>query len=294
MRKSQNMKQLRLLPVVCLTLFTALTNVTLGHQHPAPERSEYLLSRSEILTDLAVTASLGLTQVLIPLDKDSQRLFPDEVNSLDRSMRDRWHTRSDNFLDGSIGALYTPAAIGAIITVLNLAERASTQKTGSELLIFANGAFANKFLTKSFKRAFSRRRPELDFANEADKIELEEEDSAHESFYSGHASTAFFSAAFLRRRMSQSLAQRGHSGIGSGYQWLTVTVLYSWAAYVGYSRVQIDKHYFTDVAAGMVMGLVFEEIYHQLNRGYWNSYSSWRPTLQVDSGTLQLCLVKNL
>jgi len=288
------MKQLRLLPAICLTLLVALANFALGDQHPAPERSEYLLSHSEILMDLGVTASLGLTQVLIPLDKDSQRLFPDEVNSLDRSMRDRWHTRSDNFLDGSIGALYTPAATGAIITVLNLAERAPTQKTGSELLIFANGSLANKFLTKSFKRAFSRRRPELDFANEADKIELDKKDSAHESFYSGHASTASFSAAFLRRRISQSLTQHGHSGIGSGYQWLTATGLYSWAAYVGYSRIQIDKHYFTDVTAGMVMGLLFEEIYHQLNKRHWNSYSSWRPTLQAGSGTLQLCLVKNL
>jgi membrane-associated phospholipid phosphatase len=272
MRKSQNMKRLRLLPVICLTLFLALTNLTLGDQHPDPGRSEYLLSHSEILTDLAVTASLGLTQILIPLDKDSQRLFPDEVNSLDRSMRDRWHTRSDNFLDGTIGALYTPAATGAIITVLNLAERVPTPKIGSELLIFANGALANKFLTRSFKRAFSRRRPELEFADEADEIELEKRDSAHESFYSGHASTAFFSAAFLRRRISQSFAEHGHSGIGSGYQWLTAIGLYSWAAYVGYSRIQIDKHYFTDVAAGMVMGLLFEEIYHRLNREHWNSY----------------------
>jgi membrane-associated phospholipid phosphatase len=272
MRELQNMKQLPLLPTIYFTLFAALANLALGDQHPVPGRSEYLLSHSEILMDVAVTASLGLTQVLIPLDKDSQRLFPDEVSSLDRSMRDRWHTQSDNFFDGTIGALYTPAATGAIITVLNLAERASTQKTGSELLIFANGAFANKFLTRSFKRAFSRRRPELDFANEADKIELEKKDSAHESFYSGHASTAFFSAAFLRRRISQSLAEHGHSGIGSGYKWLTTIGLYSWAAYVGYSRIQIDKHYFTDVMAGMVMGLVFEEIYYRLNRKHWNSY----------------------
>ena len=271
-RESKNMKQLRLLLVICLTLFLALTNFTLGDQHPDSGRSEYLLSHSEILTGLAVTASLGLTQILIPLDRDSQRLFPDEVNSLDRSMRDRWHTRSDNFLDGTIGALYTPAATGAIITVLNLAERAPTQETGSELLIFANGTLANKFLTGSFKRAFSRRRPELDFASEADRIELEKKDSAYESFYSGHASTAFFSAAFLRRRISQSLAGHGHSGIGSGYQWLTTIGLYSWAAYVGYSRIQIDKHYFTDVVAGMVMGLLFEGIYYQLNRNHWKSY----------------------
>jgi membrane-associated phospholipid phosphatase len=288
------MKQLQFFLVLQLLLLMALADLALGAQNPETEIPQYSPYRPELITGVAVTATLGLVQYLIPLNHDSQRLFPDEVNGLDRSMRDRWHTRSDNFLDGTIGALYTPAATGAIITVLNLAERAPTPRIGSELLIFANGALANKFLTRSFKRAFSRRRPELDFANEPGKIEMWEKDSAHESFYSGHASTAFFSASFLRRRISQSLALHGHSGIGSGYQWLTAIGLYSWAAYVGYSRIQIDKHYFTDVVAGMVMGLLFEEIYHQLNRGHWNFYSSWHPALQADSGTLQLCLVKSL
>jgi membrane-associated phospholipid phosphatase len=266
------MKQLQFFLVLQLLLLMALADLALGDQSPEPEIPQYSPHRSELITGVAVTATLGLFQGLIPLNHDSQRLFPDEVNGLDRSMRDRWYTRSDNFLDGTIGALYTPAATGAIITVLNLAERAPTQKTGSELLIFANGTLANKFLTRSFKRAFSRRRPELDFADEADKVNLEKRSATHESFYSGHTSTAFFSAAFLRRRISQSLVQHGHSGIGSGYQWLMAIGLYSWAAYVGYSRVQIDKHYFTDVLAGMVMGLLFEGIYHQLNREHWKSY----------------------
>ena len=246
-----------------------------------------------MITDLSITAVLGLTQALIPLNYDSQRLFPDEVNSLDRSIRDKWHTKSDNFFDGGLGSSYTFITTGVVVTGLNLVEGTSLQKTGNQLFIFLNGALANKYLTSSFKHAFSRRRPLLEFADTADKAELSAKHKNHESFYSGHASTASFSAAFLRRRISQSLQRCEHTGIKSGYQWLTGITLYSGAAYVAYSRIQIDKHYFTDVVTGMIMGTLFEEIYYRFNQKHWNSYSSWRLKPQARSGSFQLCFEKS-
>ena len=47
------------------------------------------------------------------------------------------------------------------------------QKTGNELLIFSNGALANSFLTNSFKRGFSRRRPFLEFSDFNDRAEFD-------------------------------------------------------------------------------------------------------------------------
>ena len=276
-----------------LILFMAFTASASDNWISEQSTEQYSLPPSVLITDLTITTSLGLTQLLIPLNKDSQRLFPDEVNSLDRSMRDKWHTKSDNFLNGTVGSLYTPVSAGVAIVGLNLFEGASLQKAGNQLFIFVNGALANKFLTRSVKYTFSRRRPLLEFADAADKAELDARDKNHESFYSGHASTAAFPAAFLRRRISQSLKRHGHAGIRSGYQWLTTASLYSWAAYVGYSRVQIDKHYFTDVAVGMIMGLLFEETYYRFNEKHWGSYSSWRLAPQVSSETFQLCLSKS-
>ena len=264
---------------------------SIGNLNSAPTPSQYSLHRSELITDFAITATLGLTHVLIPLDRDSQRLFPDEANSLDKWIRDRLHTKSDNFLNDN-GSLYTPFAAAILMTGLNLIEDASFQKTGSDLLIFANGALANGFLTQSFKRAFSRRRPIFEFADAANKAALNIKETNHKSFYSGHTATAFYSTAFLRRRISQSLTQNGHSGIKSGYQWLTGVTLYSWAAYVGYSRIEIDKHYLTDVVMGSVMGMLFEEIYYRFNQKYWNSHPSWHLTSHATQESFQFHFAK--
>lgn len=288
------MRQLRLFWVSYLLLFMVFAGSAFGNWDPEQATAQYSLPRSTLMTDLAITATLGLTQALIPVNQDSQRLFPDEVNGLDKSMRDRWHTESDNFLDGTMSSLYAPLTTSVVMTGLNLVEGTSLQRTGNQLIIFASGALANKFLTKSFKRTFSRRRPLLEFADAADQTELSAKDENHESFYSGHASTASFSAAFLRRRISQSLERHGHAGVRSGYQWLTGIALYSGAAYVGYSRIQIDKHYFTDVVTGMVMGLLFEEIYYRFNQKHWNFPVSWHLTPQATPESLQLCFAKRI
>ena len=264
---------------------------SIGNRTSGPTPLRYSPHRSEFITDFAITTALGVTHALIPLNRDSQRLFPDEVNGLDKWIRDRLHTKSDNFLNDG-GALYTPFAAAILITGLNLIEDASRQKTASELLIFANGALANGFLTRSFKHTFSRRRPILEFANATDKAKLNAETTNHKSFYSGHAATAFYSTAFLRRRISQSLARHGHAGVKSGYQWLTNITLYSCAAYVGYSRLEIDKHYLTDVVVGSVMGLLFEDIYYRFNQRHWNSQVPWRLTPQVTPESFQLHFAK--
>jgi len=287
------MKLLQLFLPLYLIPLLALVTPAFSDQNPDPVSVQYSLHRSEIITDLAIILSLRLAQELIPLNRDSQRLFPDEINSLDESIRDSWHTKSDNFLNGGTGSLYTPLAAGIIMTGLNLVEDSPSLKIGNELFVFVNGAFANKFLTKIFKRTFSRRRPLLEFADPDERAELEKDENNFEAFFSGHASMASFSATFLRRRISQSLQRHGHAGVQSGYQWLTGATLYAWAAYVAYSRIQIDKHYFTDVATGFVMGVLFEEVYYRLNLKHWNSYSSWRLAPQTRSGIFQLSLSRS-
>ena len=285
----RKLNSLKLLLVLCFLLSMAFNASALDDWNLQKVKTQgYSLSSSMLIIDLAFTASLGLTQALIPLDLDSQRFFPDEVNHLDRAMRDRLHTKSDNFLDGTMGSFYPLLLTGAVITGLNLVEGNSSKRTGEEFFMFANGALANGFLTRCFKHTFSRRRPLVEFSDIAELSTLDARPSNHESFYSGHTSTAFFYTAFLRRRISQSLEQHGHAGIKSGYQWLTGITLYSWASYVGYSRIQIDKHYFTDVATGMAMGLLFEEIYYRFNKEFWHFLPSSRLTTYAGLGTFQI------
>lgn len=61
-----------------------------------------------------------------------------------------------------------------------------------------------------------------------------------ESFPSGHASVAFQAASFLERR----------------YGWAYGAPAYLTAAWVGYTRVEEDEHYWSDVASGAAIGIL--------------------------------------
>ncbi len=86
------------------------------------------------------------------------------------------------------------------------------------------------------------------------------------SFPSGHTTSAFAGAAFLQMR----------------YGWKIGIPAYLLAGYVGHTRVQADKHYIWDVAAGAAIGigsaLIFVKPYKNKNiswqiyqqQGYYN------------------------
>jgi membrane-associated phospholipid phosphatase len=64
-------------------------------------------------------------------------------------------------------------------------------------------------------------------------------DGGGQSFPSGHAASAFAGAAFLQRR----------------YGWRFGIPAYALASYVGYSRVDADRHHTSDVVAGAAIGI---------------------------------------
>lgn len=66
-----------------------------------------------------------------------------------------------------------------------------------------------------------------------------------ESFPSGHASVAFQAASFLQRR----------------YGWTYGAPAYLTAAWVGYTRVEEDEHYWGDVASGAAIGVISTYIF---------------------------------
>lgn len=66
-----------------------------------------------------------------------------------------------------------------------------------------------------------------------------------ESFPSGHASVAFQGASFLERR----------------YGWAYGAPAYLAAAWVGYTRVEEDEHYWSDVASGAAIGIISTYIF---------------------------------
>jgi membrane-associated phospholipid phosphatase len=71
------------------------------------------------------------------------------------------------------------------------------------------------------------------------------DNSDNNSFPSGHASTTFQSAAFIRKR----------------YGWKYGLPAYAGATFAAYSRVHADKHYVEDVMAGAAIGIIASEIF---------------------------------
>ncbi len=64
-------------------------------------------------------------------------------------------------------------------------------------------------------------------------------DGGGQSFPSGHAASAFAGAAFLERR----------------YGWRFGVPAYALATYVGWSRVEADRHHPSDIVAGAAIGI---------------------------------------
>ena len=65
------------------------------------------------------------------------------------------------------------------------------------------------------------------------------------SFPSGHAASAFAGAAFLQRR----------------YGWRLGIPAYALASFVGYTRVEANRHYTSDVVAGAAIGIAANLIF---------------------------------
>ena len=90
---------------------------------------------------------------------------------------------------------------------------------------FYKGAGTNLATTLALKYAIDKTRPD---------------GSDNNSFPSGHTSVTFQAASFIHRRY----------GVAYGLP------AYALATYTGYTRIQADKHYLTDVLAGATIGLL--------------------------------------
>lgn len=110
--------------------------------------------------------------------------------------------------------------------------------------------------TEIVKGTVQRTRP---FVYNAD-VPLSEKQNAdaRKSFFSGHSSAAFASAAFLT-----SIYSRYHRG--SDYSWLVGVGSFSLAAITGYLRYESGKHFPTDILAGAMVGTIIGYVIPKLH-----------------------------
>jgi len=102
---------------------------------------------------------------------------------------------------------------------------------------FAKSLVASQIITRGLKLAINKTRPNGECCN---------------SFPSGHTSVAFMGATFIQKR----------------YGWKYAVPAYLGAAFVGYSRVQSDKHFTEDVLAAAAIGILSSYYFTKPYKGF--------------------------
>ena len=125
-----------------------------------------------------------------------------------------------------------------------------------ELFALLEGYSATVFLTEAAKLGVGRTRPVLAL-DRPDPPDLGEE--ATLSFFSGHTSSSFYLAAFLWRDLSDWLVYDKLGDATDGTRlWAgriaPAAALYGVAGVVGLSRIIDQRHYFSDVLVGALVG----------------------------------------
>jgi hypothetical protein len=173
-----------------------------------------------------------------------------------------------NFLDDNFGSGVTVAAAAILIAATDASY--PQYKESKDILqtqyLYFSGLLVNKGTTDLFKGLVRRQRPINYLAPEiAAERTPPVQPADHESFFSGHASSAFYAMTFLNHRVLAAMRQEMSSGNYRNWRWLPSTINYGWATFVALSRMQAYRHYLTDVLVGAAVGFVVGSLFYELS-----------------------------
>ncbi len=127
-----------------------------------------------------------------------------------------------------------------------------TSKDYERTFVFAKAMAYTFALTELAKNLIARERPD---------------GSDERSFFSGHASGAFVTSAFLSREIDHWIDGMDFARESTAARMLAkggaFTLAYGWATYVAYSRVYDRKHYLSDVVIGGIVGTACAHILYK-------------------------------
>lgn len=186
-----------------------------------------------------------------------------QPNAVDRWMRALIHGGTDtvsNFLDNHFGSMVTPGAALITISLIDIGKREFSR----DVPFFLAGLAATKGITGLSKTMVRRPRPYC-LDGGCPPPNLSSDDPYHRrSFISGHTSSAFYAASFFNNRFRRYMRRNWTRDEYKVGRWASPAVSFGWATVVGLSRIHADKHYFTDVLAGALVGTALAEIYYHL------------------------------
>ena len=143
-----------------------------------------------------------------------------------------------------------------LIPAIGLSSTIFLEQNQDGIKQFCKSLASNLIITQTLKLITKKHRPN---------------GSCCTSFPSGHTSIAFMGAGFIHRR----------------YSWKYSIPAYIGATFVGYSRVEANKHYVEDVIAGATIGIL-SSIY------FTTPYKGFLISLHSNSGTYSMHIRKLL
>ena len=206
-----------------------------------------------------------------------KELVPDEArwtktNPLDDAVRDglRWngaHTDDANMASNLVLGAIPLAGLSALLFTDREGWSSPTssraKQAGYGALIMLESASVAMLANQVVKFIALRKRP---YTRSSEYGTFEADD--HLSFYSGHTTTAFALA------VSGAMLYDMRGGEHRAAVWTTALLL---AAGVGYLRIGADKHYFTDVLVGALVGAaagyLVPKLLHQKDKESTVNYS---------------------
>lgn len=173
-----------------------------------------------------------------------------------------------NPIDSDFGSAVTSLGAGLVLGLTDYHyPRGDRDKSfWQNQLVFYSGVIATKGVTDFFKGVVARQRPLAYLEPElAATRTVPNPANDHHSFFSGHASSAFFAMTFLNLRIREAMRQELTPDEFRHRRWLPSTLCLGWAGYVAFSRIQAYQHYSTDVLVGSLVGYAMGELYYAMS-----------------------------
>jgi membrane-associated phospholipid phosphatase len=171
----------------------------------------------------------------------------DALNGVDRWARRtmRWQDpRGAQFASGVTAFLLEPAATTLEMIAASTADEA-TRAFPVDFLIITEAVAVSTLVNQATKIVFARERPFVHGLPPDERLKTALPSDNNVSFYSGHTALSFT----LASAAGTVAALRGYRLMP--LVWSTLMPL---AAVTGYLRIAADRHYFTDVVTGAVIG----------------------------------------
>ena len=235
-----------MLAALVLASILFLTPVAARAATPPGSDLDYKPALTIVATSLWLTTEFPLRRSLAP---DSCRWCDrgedgkDGLNGLDASMRGRFRwaqPRSAAKISDALLFVVVPAASVASIWIA-ADNDGRADETGENALLMFEAVAVSAALNQVAKYTLARQRPYAHYAPAGTPPTSDD----NLSFYSGHAAVTFTTSVAAGTIASM----RGYSG--ANVVWIPGVVLASAASYL---RLGCDRHYFTDVIAGVVIG----------------------------------------